>query len=351
MGLDLQPNRLRLRIALLALLAGGWLQCAYVVGAEPDLPILDEAPVFGTGATSGMGLTPGSLELDQPLADHAQPGVPLMRMGFLPEGTAIWRADHHVHDNDWRLHVLPPGLIYRSYLAGTKESRLAAGFVQIPDDSWLWDATVGARVGLLRYGSSDPIRPAGYQLDVEGSAQVRLDIPEDVDVRGTDYRVGLPLSWGNGQVQWKFGYYHMSSHVGDEFYIKNDDFPIFSQSRDVLVLGHSAYLTDSLRVYGEVGWAFYSNASQPWEVQFGIDYAPRVATGIHGAPFVALNGHLRQELDFGGAFTAQAGWAWRADTTAHLFRIGLQYYNGASWQYAFLPYHEQQIGLWAWYDF
>jgi hypothetical protein len=203
----------------------------------------------------------------------------------------------------------------------------------------------------LRLGNCDPIRPSGYQFDVETSAQVRLDIPEDVDVRGTDYRVGFPLSWGDDRVQWKVAYYHMSSHLGDEFLLKNEDFPVFQQSRDAFVLGHSVYLTDSLRLYGEVGWAFYSTASEPWEVQVGIDYAPRVATGPHGAPFFAVNGYLREELDFGGMFTAQAGWAWRADTTAHLFRIGVQYYNGASWQYAFLPYHEQQIGLWAWYDF
>jgi hypothetical protein len=110
-------------------------------------------------------------------------------------------------------------------------------------------------------------------------------------------------------------------------------------------------LTDSLRIYGEVGWAFYSHASEPWELQFGIDYAPRRATGLRGAPFFAFNGYLREELDFGGMFTAQAGWAWRADKRAHLLRLGFQYYNGASSQYAFLPYHEQQLGLWAWYDF
>jgi hypothetical protein len=282
--------------------------------------------------------------------DYA-PGVSAFGMGFIPDGMQTWYLPVQHTCGDWGLRLLPQGLIYRSYLASLKESRLAAGIVRIPDDSWIWDATIGARVALLRYGTSDPIRPAGYELDVEASAQIRLDVPEDVDVRGTDYRVGFPLSWGDEHRQWKFGYYHMSSHVGDEYLIKNEDFPIFAQSRDVLLLGHSVYLNDSLRIYGELGWAFYSNTSEPWEFQFGVDYAPRVATGIRGAPFVALNGHLREELDFGGAFTAQAGWAWRADTTAHLFRIGFQYYNGASWQYAFLPYHEQQIGLWAWYDF
>jgi hypothetical protein len=223
--------------------------------------------------------------------------------------------------------------------------------VRIPDDSWLWDATIGGRLGILRFGTSDPIRPRGFQMDVEASAQVRLDLLENVDVRATDYRVGVPLTWGNERRQWKFAYYHMSSHLADEFFLKNPDFPFFFQARDALVLGRSLYLTDALRLYGEAAWAFYSNASEPWEFQFGIDFAPRVPTGLHGAPFFAINGHLRQELDYGGGVTVQLGWAWRSDMSPHLLRTGFQYYNGASTEYAFLPFHEQQLAFGLWYDF
>ena len=255
------------------------------------------------------------------------------------------------YESEWGLHVLPIGIIYRSYLAGPKESRLATKILRIPDDSTMWDATLGARVGILRYGNYDPIRPTGIQWDVEASAQVRLDTLEDVDVLGTDYRVGLPITWGDAFRQWKFGYYHMSSHLGDEFLLKNPGFPLFRQARDALVLGHSIYATDSLRLYGEVGYAFSSTASKPWEFQFGADYAPRAPTGIYGAPFFAINAYLREELDFGGGLNVEAGWAWRSDMTAHLLRMGLLYYNGASVQYAFLPFHEQQIGFGVWYDF
>ena len=284
-----------------------------------------------------------------PFESRMAPLMPGVDSG--PRGVGIPLYDEYTYHNDWGLRLLPEGLIYRSYLAGPKESRLGAGCVRIPDDSWMWDATIGARLGLLRIGSGDPIRPRGFQWDIETSAQLRLDIPENVDVRSVDYRVGFPLTWGNERRQWKFAYYHMSSHLGDEFMDKNPEFPLFGQARDALVFGHSIYVTDSLRIYGEVGWAFYSNASEPWECQFGVDYAPRMATGRRGAPFFAVNGYLREELDFGGMFTAQAGWAWRADTTAHLFRLGFQYSNGASSQFAFLPFHEQQLGLWAWYDF
>jgi hypothetical protein len=188
-------------------------------------------------------------------------------------------------------------------------------------------------------------------LDVEGSAQVRLDVPDEVDVQSTDYRVGFPITWGDEQRQWRFAYYHISSHLGDEFLIKNPTFPRFFQARDALILGRSIYLTDDLRIYAEVGWAFSCRASEPWEFQFGVDYAPRGPTSWRGAPFFAANAYLREEVDFGGGLTVQGGWAWRSDMNPGLLRIGLHYYNGPSAQYVFLPFHEQQVGGGVWYDF
>ena len=257
--------------------------------------------------------------------------------------------------SDWTWQILPSGLIYRSYLAGVKESRFSA-FVNHESDArlnsgTLWDPTLGARVGLLRFGDCDTIFPQGFQIDAEGSAQARLDIESNVDVLGTDYRAGLPLTYGIGIHRWKFSYYHLSSHVGDEFLLKNPGFPRQNFARDVLVLGYSVYPTPDLRLYAEAGWAFVSDVSEPWEFQFGLDYAPGYPTGFRGAPFFAVNGHLREEVDFGGNLTAQAGWAWRSDIGGHLLRLGVHYYNGHSSQFSYFGEHEEQIGFGAWYDF
>lgn len=317
------------------------------VGAAGTLAPLDavttitELDESGTAAESGVLPAPAPRTSLSMFGLQSAPGSDI--------GVPLYEQD--IQQDDHGFYVLPQGLIYRSYLAGPKESRMSAGMVSIPNDSTMWDATVGGRMGMFRIGNSDPIRPRGFQMDIEAAAMLRLDIPENVDVVGADYRVGLPLTWGNEFSQWKFSYYHMSSHLGDEFWEDNPDFPLYRQARDALVLGHSLYLTDSLRIYGEVGWAFYSVASEPWELQFGLDYAPRVATGVRGAPFFAVNGYLREEFDFSGGLNLQLGWAWRSDMTAHLLRLGFQYYNGPSTQYAFLPLHETQYGLVMWYDF
>lgn len=253
-------------------------------------------------------------------------------------------------EEDWQFQPLPDGLIYRSYLAGTKEPRFSAHIINESREGWLWDATLGTRVGLLRYGTCDPIWPEGIQLDAEGAAEVRLDIPSDVDVVGVDFRAGLPLTYAVGPHRWKFGYYHLSSHVGDEFLLSHPNFPRLNFARDVLVLGYSHYATPWLRLYGEAGWAFYSDVADPWEFQFGVDVAAPQETGVHGAPFFAINGHLRQEVNYGGALTVQTGWSWR-NGHGRLLRVGLHYYNGESNQFSFYDEHEQQVGIGVWYDF
>jgi hypothetical protein len=250
----------------------------------------------------------------------------------------------------WCHQLLPDGLIFDNYLAGTKESRLSLHLVDSRGDSTFFDGTLGARIGIWRYGTTDPFRPEGWQLDVEGSGQVRLDMPEDRDVRSADFRAGVPLSYGTGPHRVKFGYYHLSSHVGDEYLLKNPGFNRLNYSRDVLILGYSYYITQQLRAYGEAGWAFYSDVCSPWEFQFGMDYAPCGPTGLRGAPFCAVNVHLREEVNFGGALTFEAGWAWRG-TDANMLRTGLVYYNGKSNQFSFFDEHEEQIGFGLWYDF
>lgn len=254
-------------------------------------------------------------------------------------------------DDYWGFTLLPDGLLYKSYLAGAKESRLSAHIINETDHDALWDATLGGRVGIWRWGNGDLINPQGFQVDVEGSAQLRLDIKNEVDVQAVDFRGGMPLTWANGPHRFKFAYYHLSSHLGDEFLLDNPAYPRLNFARDCLVLGYSYYWTERLRLYAETAWAFYIDVSEPWEFQFGVDWAPTRPTGIYGAPFVAVNGHIRQELDFGGNFVFQAGWAWVGDRNSHLLRTGLHYFNGASSQFSFYQEHEQQIGYGLWYDY
>ena len=212
----------------------------------------------------------------------------------------------------WHLQLLPDGLIYRSYLAGGKEPRLASQWVYGANQGWLWDLAAGGRVGLIRYGTSDNHWPEGVQLDAEGAAFPRLTLDGQRDLVSVDFRGGIPLTYRAGPWEAKFAYYHLSSHLGDEFMLKNPTISRINYSRDALVLGTAWWPRDDIRLYAEAGWAFYADeGSDPWEFQFGMDWSRARDTGFRGTPFFAANARLREEVDFGGNVTLQAGWQWR----------------------------------------
>lgn len=255
--------------------------------------------------------------------------------------------------DSWSWQWLPTGLIYRSYMAGVHEPRMAIVAFHEGKDRTLWDPTLGGRVGLVRYGDCDPLRPQGFQLDFYGAAIARLDVEESQDLDSTDYVFGFPLTYGVGASQYKFGYAHTSSHLGDELAIREPDTLAerVNYVRDSLVLGMSHFFYPVWRLYGEVGWAFHNGGgTRPWEGQFGTELSRPGPTGRFGTPFLAVNGRLREEHNFGGDVAAQVGWLRRGEYGQTL-RLGAQYYNGKSSQTQFFDQSEQQIGMGLWYDF
>lgn len=279
----------------------------------------------------------------QPFQHVGQP-VQFSRLQPQPNWTPVVPA--------MRLQWLPDGLLYSSYLAGPKEPRIGTAWLKDTKRNWVWDTTLGGRVGIVRLGSADSVVPYGWQLDIEGAAFPRLNLESASDLESADFRFGVPLTWRCGALQAKFAYYHVSSHVGDEFLERNPTYQRINFSRNALVFGVGYYLMPSLRVYGEADVAVTINGgAETWWFQFGFDYAPAYPTGPHGAPFVAMNALLREEVDFGGTFTTMAGWAWRGDQNGRLLRFGLQYTNGKTTQFEFFNQSEQLVGLGIWYDF
>ncbi|MCI0335904.1 MAG: DUF1207 domain-containing protein [Planctomycetes bacterium] len=256
--------------------------------------------------------------------------------------------------NAWAWQWLPEGLIYHSYMAGVHEPRMAlVTFYEAGDARTLWDATLGGRVGMLKYGNCDPANLEGYQLDFYGAAIARLDVENQQNLDSTDYVFGFPLTWGDEQLQFEFGYAHLSSHLGDEFAISHPGSLAdrVNYVRDSFEFGASYYVIPAWRAYGEVGWAFHrSGGAEPLALQFGTELSRPGPTDRQGTPFIALNARLREEHDFGGDLAAQVGWL-RRGLRGQTLRFGAHYYNGKSSQSQFFQTSEEQIGLGLWYDF
>jgi len=250
--------------------------------------------------------------------------------------------------------ILPKGLLYKTYLAGEKEPRMQ--FLSMYDTKnkrQVWDAVLGGRVGILRKGSSANPQADAFQLDLETAVFARV-LPEEPSsmLEGSDYRVGLYGTWRSGRTSYRAGYYHISSHVGDEYLLANPGFERINYVRDSLLAGVSCELTDVTRIYTELGVApGTEGGAKPFELQLGTEYTPIAQTPVSGAPFFAVNGHWRQEFGTSTAVNMVSGWGWQGVETKRRLRLGLNCYNGPSQQYEFFDRWENLVGAGIWLDY
>lgn len=302
-------------------------------------------------------------QVEPAIANNAAPvaveGVPTNVLFDAPPAESVFPDNAVYLDDGWVWQFLPTGIIYRSYYAGVKEPRMAAVHNWANGNNRFFDGTIGGRIAMFRYGTTDPTYPEGWQIDIEAAGFPRLNIREERDLTTTDFRVGVPITYGEGPIQLKFGYYHLSSHVGDEFLVKNPTFVRPNYVRDALIFGISYYLEAvhipaEARVYAETTYSFNTyGGAEPWEFQFGIDL---VATEDgpciwQGSPFLAVNGYLREEVNFGGNFVIQSGLLWRAAQSTSTFRFGMEYVNGKNVNFELFNTFEQRFGIGVWYDF
>lgn len=339
------------------LLAGlSWAILAQPAHAQPaamPITVLDNRNVAGTQPDSAM---PGPyVPRPQPVLDPGLPppfedsppsvappaGAIALPSPQVPQGTD-WTAP-------WTWQVLPDGLMFKNYLAGNEEGRLGSQLYYDRKIGWTWDASLGAHVGIIRCGTQDPAWPEGWQLDVDGVALPRLDSSRSMV--STDFRIGFPITYREGPWEFKFGYYHLSSHLGDMYIETHPGAMRLDYVREQLVFGVAYRPIPSLRFYGEANWAFHEGGgSLPWEFQFGIDYSPAQPNGFYGAPFAAINSKIEEDLNYSGNVTFEAGWQWRGPT-GHTLRTGLEYFDGYSFQRQFYNCYEQFLGAGVWYDF
>jgi hypothetical protein len=81
---------------------------------------------------------------------------------------------------------------------------------------------VGDTFGLFRAGGPDP--GEGLQLDVVGGifAQFDLGAPSN-DLINADYVIGFPLTFRRRGFSFRAKLYHQSSHLGDEYLLRDDE--------------------------------------------------------------------------------------------------------------------------------
>ncbi|MDR1485666.1 MAG: DUF1207 domain-containing protein [Planctomycetaceae bacterium] len=263
------------------------------------------------------------------------------------------RAQHR----SWSYQLLPAGRIYQSHLADVNETRLGLAWNKDRNLGMIWDATVGGNAGLFRYGTRDTIFPEGFQIEVEASAHLRMDYERERDMDAMDYRFALPITFGNKIWQFRTGYFHVSSHLGDERIIRlitnGQPHKRINYVRESILLGLAYRINPSAKVYFEIDYSTWlGELTKPWHFKFGFDYSsPYPIANFSYSPFFAVNVRLLEERDYDGNITVQAGLQWR-NNEGRLFRIGIQYFHGISDQYEYMyAGREDKFGVGIWFDF
>jgi hypothetical protein len=255
----------------------------------------------------------------------------------------------HVEDQ-W--HLLPDSLLWHSYLAGPQEPRISTVIFGDNGEGVFWDATLGGRVGLLRYGTGEAIGASGWQWDLEGAVITRLDLLHAEDVESMDYRFGTEMTWAEGPWAMKFGYFHISSHVGDEYLDRNPTFTRVNYVTESWIVGGSYQPLVDVRLYGEFVNSFHmAGGAKRYQFQTGAEYTPIMKATQRGAPFAAINLNFREAVDYDVATTVQAGWSYQSPRTGRRIRFGGQYGDGPTSQFSFFQRRESYFGLGVWFDY
>ena len=151
----------------------------------------------------------------------------------------------------------PDDQIFCALLADPKEPRSFASFLRGTfrslDDPSGRDTTIGAvglgdSFGLVRWGGPRP--GEGVQVDVIASIFAQFDLGSaSNDLINADYVIGLPLTVRRSGFSIRGKVYHQSSHLGDEFLLRDGEVVRENLSFEAVELLVSQEL-GALRVYG-----------------------------------------------------------------------------------------------------
>lgn len=222
---------------------------------------------------------------------------------------------------------LPNNRLFTPLLADPRQPRFSAAYQYHETTDRDFNAgsvSFGEHFGLAsgEWGSGH------YQVGIAGGvfALFNLDAPSN-DLVNADYMVGLPLSYRDNAWSARARIYHVSSHLGDEFLLRNPDVERINLSYeafDTLV----SWEHDNLRLYGGGGLILQSEPQlDPWLLQYGVEYRlPRVI-GDYDLD-LAANFKQSEAQDWILNQSYQVGLSFRRDD--RVIRILFQYYTGLS---------------------
>ena len=260
----------------------------------------------------------------------------------------------------WAWEFDPGERRYPEYLADPRRPRmmigLAAADSEIPETSSgrvMVDA--GGRYTIVQ-GGHDPTGQTVFAIDIEGGLFTQFDLINSTDFIGWDGRYALFAVYDcRDAFALRFGYRHISCHLGDE-YMEASGRHRINYIRDDLALGFSYRFSDQLLAYIEPSWAWnMGNTDQQdrWACEGGVQYqGPFSHFKDNASLYTALHLRAFEENNWDPGISAQIGYLVNRGPGRNRVRLGLELYTGRSILGDFaLAYDEKYAMLGIYIDF
>jgi hypothetical protein len=219
----------------------------------------------------------------------------------------------------------------RSFLALLGGEFLTLDNVDDPASTTIGSVGLGDRFGFLRWGGSRP--GDGFQLGLFGAVFAQFDLgTPSIDLINADYLVGFPLTYRRGGTTARLRLYHQSSHLGDEYVLRDEDIQRENLSFESLELILSQE-QGALRAYagGERLFRREPDSLEPMLGHAGVEL--HTGTGVFSA-VVGLDVKFSEQQNWTPAWSARGGIriapTARAGHPSRRILLLAEYYSGPS---------------------
>ena len=213
------------------------------------------------------------------------------------------------------------------------------------------DDQLGAKVIEVSYGDEFPIFRWFDVFSAHGDLQIgitagvwsafKMNATTDgalSELVNTDYLVGLMLTYAYDKWSYRFRFYHISSHLGDEFLVNHPNFDRVNPSMECVDLFVSCQLTSAIRLYVGPGIVVHSDTSyhiDPFYIEYGTEMRwwgrKYFYHRLYGTFFFVANFRNWQENDMEFDTSLLLGYEWsKLQGVGRKIRIFGEYHNGYS---------------------
>lgn len=229
--------------------------------------------------------------------------------------------------------AMPGGFLFDPLIADPRWPHFAAAYQYYVNERDL------RHVGAVSFGETfslyrDRVGRGFWEVGIQAGVFAVFDLEaESKDLVNADYFVAVPLAYRYDVFTALFRLYHQSSHVGDEFLLRNRVANRVNLSYEAVDVKVSYELLEMFRVYAGLGYLFDQEPAElkPWSTQWGVEFRSPWPDEFAGwRPIVAVDVQQREENAWHTDLSVRAGVQFDGVLASRHFQILLEYFRGHS---------------------